>query len=421
MQAPGGMRAGDTKRYLTDRTMAFGRLSDSRLPPTLRSPIGAARTFRLAFVGRALNGGRAMAKTLKFTSPAAIPGKVTRATNGTKVTKAHSPPLRPTKTLTAFYSWQSDLSDAANRNGIRNGLQKVKKALKSEVRLVIDEATRDTPGSPHIPSKIFEKIRACDIFLADVTTITGKGHAGRACANPNVAFELGYAASQVGWDRIILLVNTAVSPLSDLPFDFDRHRVMTYAHGDKPTPEQKKALEASLKVGVEAIAKHDPPRARDLEGLSTEQILRQRDVANITWALEQVHQPSLDDFVETMPSQLRAKILWYFENFRGVVSSSLFHISDADLAKLFDKWLRGWGMALSGGAHFHMASNPSLLVWSGDRDQQSEKALKRIRKGLVKMETARQAVLEKIRETYVEIDIDVTNKAAFNAWRRDED
>lgn len=347
-----------------------------------------------------------------------MPAAMTKNANSSNVGPK---PSSATKALTLFYSWQSDLSDAANRDGIRKGLRRVRKALKDEIDLVIDEATRDTPGSPNIPSKIFEKIRGCDIFVADVTTITGSEHAGRPCANPNVIFELGYAAAHVGWDRIILLVNTKVSPLKDLPFDFDRHRVMTYEHDEKPSTEQRRALEASLKVGVAAIAKHNPLRPRDLEGLSPDQVLRQRDIDNITWALEQVHQPSLDDFIETMPSQLRDKIFWYFESFKGVVGNSLFHISDPKLAKLFQKWLKGWSQALSGGAHFQMASNPSLYIWKGNRDPNGEKALKKINKGLVKMKSARQAVLDMVRKNYVEVDIHETNKTAFAAWRKEEE
>lgn len=321
--------------------------------------------------------------------------------------------------FTLFYSWQSDLPDAANRNGIRSGLRTARKALATSFDVSIDEATRDTPGSPNIPTKIFEKIRSCDAFVADVTTITGKNHKGRPCLNPNVGFELGYAAAHVGWDRIILLVNTEVSPLTDLPFDFDRHRVMTYAHSEKPSAEQKAAMAASLKVGIEMIAKHNPPRPRDLEDLTAEQIRRRRDIDNITWALEQVHQPSLDSFLETMPDYLRDDIFWYFESFRGVVESSLFHISDPDAAKLFRRWLKGWEKALSAGAHFQSTSNPNVYRWSGDRDPRGEEAKSRILKGLTKMETARRAVLAKVRDSYVEIDVDATNKAAFEARRRD--
>jgi hypothetical protein len=355
----------------------------------------------------------------KSRSPVAPPiGKGARA--NPKRPGALDPNAAAVRPLTLFYSWQSDLPDLANRNGIRDALRGVRKAIKGEIDLLVDEATRDTPGSPNIPNKIFEKIRACDVFVADVTTITGMPYAGRPCANPNVVFELGYAVAQVGWERIILLVNTDISSLKDLPFDFDRHRAMTYTLAMKPAPDQMKALQASLKVGVEVIAKHNPPRPRDLEGLSPRDLRRKRDLGNITWALEQVHQPSLDYFIETMPYQFLHKIFWYYESFKGVVNSSLFYISDPNLAKLFRAWLEGWDHALSGGEHFEMASNPDLYIWTSDRHPKGNRAKIKIRDGVTKMEAARRAILSEVRSNYIEIDINATNKTAFESWQKNQ-
>ena len=50
-----------------------------------------------------------------------------------------------------FYSWQSDLPDAINRQAIRSGLRVASNKLESEkptMRVVVDEATRGAPGSP---------------------------------------------------------------------------------------------------------------------------------------------------------------------------------------------------------------------------------------------------------------------------------
>lgn len=132
------------------------------------------------------------------------------------------------RTITVFYSWQSDLPDESNRNFIRrallNGADKI-----SECRITIDEATRDTPGSPNIPKKILEKIRACDIFVSDITTINHSAERDRKTPNPNVVFELGYAVGEVGWDRIVMVFNREYGKFpDDAPFDFDRHRVYPY-------------------------------------------------------------------------------------------------------------------------------------------------------------------------------------------------
>lgn len=187
--------------------------------------------------------------------------------------------VQPTpKKLRLFYAWQSDLASTANRNGIRNALRAVAKSVRPCVALTIDEATRDTPGSPNIPAKIMEKIRTCDLFVADVTTVVGKAGESRPCPNPNVIFELGYVVAHLGWDRVILVINGKISPVSDLPFDFDRHRAMVYEHDDKPTKEQKEALAKDLKGAIDLIAEHDPPRPKEIEGQSEEQVRKRRDV-----------------------------------------------------------------------------------------------------------------------------------------------
>ena len=60
-----------------------------------------------------------------------------------------------------FYSWQSDLPEDSNKNGIRNALNAAAKRLKKaqpELKIVIDEATKRTAGSPNIAAKILERL-----------------------------------------------------------------------------------------------------------------------------------------------------------------------------------------------------------------------------------------------------------------------
>ena len=56
-----------------------------------------------------------------------------------------------TSTHTIFYSWQSDLPKDGNLNGIRQSLRNAANEIENsddEVRLNLDEATRDTSGIP---------------------------------------------------------------------------------------------------------------------------------------------------------------------------------------------------------------------------------------------------------------------------------
>lgn len=130
-----------------------------------------------------------------------------------------------------FYSWQSDLPGATNKNFILQCLQNVAKKIASddtvEVEPVIDRDTLGLPGSPDIITAIFHKIVNADIFVADISLINSQFE-GRKTPNPNVLIELGYALRCLGHERIILTFNTAFGILEQLPFDLRSRRIMTY-------------------------------------------------------------------------------------------------------------------------------------------------------------------------------------------------
>jgi hypothetical protein len=73
-------------------------------------------------------------------------------------------------------------------------LQRAIKEVRAEEELKLDPCVdRDTtgvPGSPDIAATIFEKIKAADIFVGDVSFIN-QGATGRPTPNPNVLVELG--------------------------------------------------------------------------------------------------------------------------------------------------------------------------------------------------------------------------------------
>jgi hypothetical protein len=145
---------------------------------------------------------------------------------------------------TVFYSWQSDLDEKTNRFFIVDALEKAVKLLKRggfEVAPRIDQDARDCPGAADIATEIFKKIRACRVFVADVSIINagavfpGSGFwvgeerteekPCRPTPNPNVMIELGYAAHALTWDRVICVVNEAYGEVEKLPFDI-RPRAM---------------------------------------------------------------------------------------------------------------------------------------------------------------------------------------------------
>lgn len=158
---------------------------------------------------------------------------------------------------TIFYSWQSDLDGAGNRNFIEDALKRALKSIKKDeaetIEPVLDRDTAGLSGSPSITESIFEKIALADFFVADVSIIN-KDSDQRRTPNPNVLVELGYAVAQLGWSRVLLVQNTAFGGPEELPFDLRGRRIVAYTFerdsGDRS--EARGLLQGRLEAGLKA-------------------------------------------------------------------------------------------------------------------------------------------------------------------------
>lgn len=171
-----------------------------------------------------------------------------------------------------FYSWQSDLDGATNRNLIEDALKRALKSIKRDdsesIDPVLDRDTVGLSGSPSITDSIFDKITLADVFVADVSIIN-KSKDGRLTPNPNVLVELGFAVAQLGWDRVLLIQNTAFGGPEDLPFDLRGRRIVAYAF--QPSEDRSEArgllqgrLEAALKAALNSSIYTSLPAGLDV-------------------------------------------------------------------------------------------------------------------------------------------------------------
>lgn len=175
---------------------------------------------------------------------------------------------------TVFYSWQSDLPNATNRGLIERALQEAAKAITAddsiEVEPVIERDTQAVPGAPQIADTIFAKIAAADVLVCDVSLVT---NAGRPSPNPNVLIELGYGLHALGWERILLVLNTAFGDPELLPFDLKMRRALTYnapADAQERAPSRKE-LRTKLESTLRDILAHhrkEPPRGPSSKDLA---------------------------------------------------------------------------------------------------------------------------------------------------------
>jgi hypothetical protein len=155
-----------------------------------------------------------------------------------------------------FYSWQSDSPGNTNRNFISIALEKAIYEVKNDdsiaIEPVIDRDTLGVAGSTDISESIFSKIEGASVFVCDVSVI--EPSASKKTPNPNVLVELGYAIRVLGWNRIIMVMNTEYGDPSTLPFDLRSKRVLTYSISSSVEAKApvrnglKKTLVAALKL-----------------------------------------------------------------------------------------------------------------------------------------------------------------------------
>lgn len=329
---------------------------------------------------------------------------------------------------TIFFAWQSDSSPVTNRNAIRVALTTAASSIEADrpgLTLKIDEATRDMIGADDVPRSIREKIEAADMFVGDVTTVTppppsdGKT---RPCPNPNVTFEIGYAAAHLGWNRMILLTNLAIAKFEDLPFDFDRHRVSQYRVKAATDAKGIQKLTQLLTEAISMILDGNPPRPAELRVTDPAEIRRKRDVEAARWALSQIALPAIEDHIERLPHIIDSRDFFYYYSYHGVIGNALFHMNDPALDAAFRGLDVAWGEALSYGENYTDAPGERYIFASpGDAplSEQWQADWDSILAARSDMHRHLHTILAIVREHYVEIDILETNRRAFEQWRNE--
>lgn len=327
------------------------------------------------------------------------------------------------KEFRVFYSWQSDLPKQTNLNAIRKALKAAIKRIGQEhtqLKVVADEATRDTSGSPNIALKILEKIENADVFVADITTVTQPG-VTRPCPNPNVTYELGYAVGQLGWDRVILLFNQAHGDFpNDLPFDFIQQRASPYSLSESDSKLAHDKLAEFLEDAINAVISKNPKTPVELRGLSREKLEHEHDVENLTWLMSKIHLPTVDQFILDLPRVIDDRVFWFWEDFQGVVTNSLFSVYDQQLDQTIVKLYCAWQRTFQFPGRYHDAPGGRRHIFGnfGDAPLSKEQQVDwdEIEAARTEMAEALQDLLGRLRESYIEVNLRKTNMKAWNGY-----
>ena len=330
-----------------------------------------------------------------------------------------------------FYSWQSDLPRGCSSSAIRSALRSASNIIEEEdedSQIVLDEATRDTLGSPNIPLTIFKKILSADIFIGDLTTINSESNEGfRKTPNPNVLVELGYAIALLGWERIIMVFNLNFGTFpDDLPFDIDRHRVISFRVNDKKDTSGKKQLSNILVKAIKGILDGNPLRPYDKSRDTEENRKRRIDINNLEWCLGYLNIKTFDYFLREIPTVIIGDIFFYKDSFCSIVESNSFHIYDEELMNLVLLFKSNWDESLSYHQHYHeygirKQNYKFYLPMDVFPNKSAEQDFKHITEVAIELESDFKRLLDYIRNNYLEIDLDKTSQLALKRFREDEE
>ena len=136
-----------------------------------------------------------------------------------------------------FFSWQNDRKET--RAVINAALKGAKKTLKADgIELIIDQDTRNRIGKRNIDAEVLDKIRNCDIFLADLTPVVTyepapeRHELPKHMPNSNVMYEYGYALHAKGENRMIVLASLNKEEdehIEYMPFDINHDTIMLFS------------------------------------------------------------------------------------------------------------------------------------------------------------------------------------------------
>jgi hypothetical protein len=160
--------------------------------------------------------------------------------------------------VTIFYAWQMDRPDPVNKKLIHDAAlgacERITRDKSNDWQVRLDSDTQGEAGMCDIPKVILRKIRGCDMFLADLTLVgSSKSKPDKLFPNPNVVFELGYAARHLGFQAMIGVLNEAFGDYDGQIFDIKARGCLKYTAKEGGTEAARGRARDRLREKLEGV------------------------------------------------------------------------------------------------------------------------------------------------------------------------
>lgn len=319
---------------------------------------------------------------------------------------------------TVFFSFQSDLPRQRTTNPIRKAIDKAIKGNKNWKR---DEATRSVPGAPHIARKLEEKIETADIFVADVSTVKRGWWGKRSFQNPNVLYELGYATSHLGWDRIVLLSSSEYGKgIKDLPFDLEKNRHTIFKVSGKSDKAGQDDLNSKIKQAIEIIITQDPPRPSQKIQFTQDAKKHAEDLEQLSTLLSEIDFSAIDRYLNDTPNFIFNDYMFGIIGTESIFNSSLWSLHDDKMSEIIESLISAWKETLSYDRRYNSSNNGNYYVFSNNYGYEDPQEVKSDEKAIAvaarQLYQAKEALISRLKTHFPEIDIRVTSQSARDEY-----
>ena len=180
----------------------------------------------------------------------------------------------------------------------------------------------------------------------------------------------------------------------------------------------RSSLEKLVEIAIKAVIDKNPKRPAELRGLAPDKVKHERDVETMGWLMSKMHLPTIDQHILELPHVITAKALWFRENVNGVLEgNSLFNLYDEMLSAEVNRFHAAWNEALAHDNEYRNSPNGELHIFSSPGDfpltPSCQIAWDKIAEASNVMRKSLDKILQRIRLSYLEINLQDTNKRAW--------
>lgn len=325
-----------------------------------------------------------------------------------------------------FFSWQSDLPREGNTTAIRSAARRAIDTLEREtdLRFELLEGPGGS-GAEEIACGLASQIRRCDMFLADVTLVTPPG-APRRAPNPNVMFELGLAAAEVGWERVIMLLNQEFGEPEHLPFDIRHRTVVRYRARREQMTGDLGTLAGRLGAEIRRVIADAPPRPREIAAGTVEEVQRARDLRWLERYFSYIDRTVIADHLDRGPHQRLADAVLMFDAAHAEVGSNTFMLNNRLLQEAVLAFDAAWVRSIGFDVHYRETSSDRLktfgtLAPTPKIARLEQRALRELTRAHEELRVAWASLHRCVFSQYPEIDLEVTDRKARARLRHEDD